>query len=90
MDIGDEQEGGVDGLDALPGLAERRARDSAGHGKPRCLGQEAAPGDQFLRKAIHHGAKFSTAGNGSSSFARGSQELLAIDSVLRVCHFYAR
>ena len=51
MDIGDEQEGGVDGLNALPGLAERRARKRAGRGKPRRLRQEAAPGKRSCRAA---------------------------------------
>jgi hypothetical protein len=34
MDIGDEQEGGVDRRNALPGLSVRRSRKGADRSKP--------------------------------------------------------
>ncbi len=56
MDVGDEQEGGVDGLNALAGLAEGRACKHAGRGSSQRLRQEAAPGKQTCRAANRHDA----------------------------------
>ncbi|WP_245513489.1 MULTISPECIES: hypothetical protein [unclassified Mesorhizobium] len=54
MDIGDEQEGGVDRLDAAAGLSEGAARQNASRGKASRLAQETAAGQECRGQAIHH------------------------------------
>jgi hypothetical protein len=53
MDIGDEEEGGVDRLDALSGLAEGHARKGAGDSEASHPSDEGAARNSCWRRAIH-------------------------------------